>query len=376
MYAMLGNGETVAWLTPHAAVARGSKRMLDCWEQLNNSCRFRISTDNGNDMYALARSPEHLLEICDVLLRLLAASVVHSVVLNEWGSPRDGALINSASLAHLMEQCQSLKLLSFEATNLDEHHCRVLGVYSRPGLEIELKECTITGSGARALVEVLGRNQGPTKLYRCFIDNLVLTDGLRGNSRLKSFRQHFFDNSSVSNREFVAIAGALRENKGLVRLELRYYKSIMNDESWGAICASLKMHPTLEVLYLIRIGEQTMPPDVITSRMQALLDMIKVNTSIRTINVNLCYEEHELYRGSVIPYLETNRLWPRLLATQKVRPIVYRTKVLGRALLATRTDANQVWMLYQGIRKLRFRRERRRSRRLRTFLRLLPLILH
>jgi hypothetical protein len=91
-----------------------------------------------------------------------------------------------------------------------------------------------------------------------------------------------------------------------------------------------------------------MDADVITSRTQALVNMIKVNTSIHTLRVHPCYSEHEMYRGSVIPYLETNRLRPRLLAIQKTRPIVYRAKVLGRALLATRANANKFWMIISG----------------------------
>jgi hypothetical protein len=41
-------------------------------------------------------------------------------------------------------------------------------------------------------------------------------------------------------------------------------------------------------------------------------------------------------------------LRPRLLAIQKTRPIPYRAKVLGRALVAARTDSNSFWMLLSG----------------------------
>jgi hypothetical protein len=75
--------------------------------------------------------------------------------------------------------------------------------------------------------------------------------------------------------------------------------------------------------------------------------MLKANTVIDTLKLPMdlksSHSEHEL--GSVIPYLETNRLRPRVRAIQATRPIAYRTKVLGRALLATRTDANSLWML-------------------------------
>jgi hypothetical protein len=87
---------------------------------------------------------------------------------------------------------------------------------------------------------------------------------------------------------------------------------------------------------------------VISSRLQALVDKLKVKMSIHTIGLTYTYREHELFRGSVVPYLETNRLRPRLLAIQTTRPIMYRAKVLGRALLAVHTDPNSFWMLLAG----------------------------
>jgi hypothetical protein len=97
-----------------------------------------------------------------------------------------------------------------------------------------------------------------------------------------------------------------------------------------------------------------MAPDVITSRTHAVMDMIKVNTSIHTLRVNSYYSEHEMYPESVIPYLVTNRFRPHVLAIQKTRPIVYRTKVLGRALLSASTDANSFWMLFSGNAEVAF----------------------
>ncbi len=76
-----------------------------------------------------------------------------------------------------------------------------------------------------------------------------------------------------------------------------------------------------------------MAPDVITSRTQALVDMISVNTSIHTINVDSRYSELEIYQESVIPYLEANRFRPRVLAIQTACPIAYRATVLGRVLV-------------------------------------------
>jgi hypothetical protein len=305
------------------------------------ACRLRFHAD-GEDIHTLARSPEHLLKISDVVLRLLAANVLHSVILDRWY----GALISAPSLAYL-EQCQSLKALTLEYLEMDENHCRALGAYSRSGLEVVLIRCKLTSAETSSLVEVLGRNQGPTKLDDCDIDNVVIADGLRGNNRLKVFRP-MISSISVGNQNLLPIAGALRENKGLVELDLRYFFRV-SDETWGAVCDSLKTHPTLEVLNLCPIyNDATMAPAVVKSRIQALLDMMKGNMSIHTIHLRYHYSERELFRASVIPYLETNRLRPRVRAIQKTRPIPYRAMLLGRALLAVRTDPNRFWMLLSG----------------------------
>ena len=225
LYAMLANESAAVWLTPHAAIALEEGSMEKSWGKLDESCRVRFKAD-GKVLSALAFSTEHLLEICAVVLRLLAASVVHSVsvlLLDNFDS-RHGLFINAPTLAHLMEHCQSLKVLKLlDLDCLDENHCHVLGTYSRPDLEIELICCKLTSAGTSALAEVLERNHGPTSLTSCEMDYSVLADGLRGNSRLKSLTLHFSFRSSSEDdkRQVLAIASALRDNKGLVELNLR-----------------------------------------------------------------------------------------------------------------------------------------------------------
>jgi hypothetical protein len=135
---MVGNKyNTALWLTPHVAVTRAGGNAVQVWNELDEVCIFSFSAD-GKDIFAVARSSEHLLEICDVVLRLLAASDVHSVILRKRISLDGGFIINAPTLAYLMEQCQSLKVLTLGYLQMDENHCRVLGAYSRPDLEIVL----------------------------------------------------------------------------------------------------------------------------------------------------------------------------------------------------------------------------------------------
>jgi hypothetical protein len=84
LYPMVRNESTVAWMTPHTAIARVGRAVEYYWKQLGDSCCFYFSVD-GKSIVAFARTPEHLLKICDVVLRLLAGTVVHSVILKKMG---------------------------------------------------------------------------------------------------------------------------------------------------------------------------------------------------------------------------------------------------------------------------------------------------
>jgi hypothetical protein len=303
---------------------------------------------------ALARSLEALSEIVDVVRRLLVANAREISELELRSFRQSGAaFFNAPSFAYLVQRCQNLKALTLERIALDENRCRVLGDFSKPGLEIELRYCRIIGAAAAVLAQILGRNQGPTKLVFCHVDNAILADGLRGNSRLKSLRLYLSNNHDVGNREVLAVAGALRENKGLVDLDLTHYNWRVSEYTWDAVCDSLKTHLTLQFLKVLNIWSERgfLPPltlEQLKSPIQLLVDMLKLNTSIHTIQLDRHYYEHELFRGSIIPHLETNRLRPRHLAIQEALPIAYRAKVLGRALLAVRTDHDSLWMLLSG----------------------------
>jgi hypothetical protein len=152
-------------------------RSIYCCYEVNH-CRTTIVfnfTADGKGVCVRSFSEQHTLEFCAVLARLVTRCRVHSLVI-------DTALIRSRTLSYLMEHCQSLKCLELRQVHLDEDDCRVLGEYSRPDLDIELIECRVE---ATALAEILGRNRGPTKLDFCYVDNVVIADGLRRNTRLR-----------------------------------------------------------------------------------------------------------------------------------------------------------------------------------------------
>jgi hypothetical protein len=79
MYAMLGNGATIAWFTPNASIVRAHGRALN-YAVLPLQGVYRSGvTANGKAIVVLGSSMEAVSEICDVVLRLLVVSTVHSV---------------------------------------------------------------------------------------------------------------------------------------------------------------------------------------------------------------------------------------------------------------------------------------------------------
>jgi hypothetical protein len=209
LYAMLGNRKMIAWLTPHAAVVSGYGRAHLSTLFLQDFYNFRLIV-NGKEIHAmvLTFSSAAFSETFDVVRRLLLADVREVYELDlRYCNQYDETFFSAASLAHLMEQCQNLKALKLEKVFLDEDRFRVLGASSKPGLDIELKHCQIRGAAA-VLAEVLGSNQGPTKLDCCYMDYSVFATGLRGNSRLKSLKPFITDRSVVCNQEVLVIAGS------------------------------------------------------------------------------------------------------------------------------------------------------------------------
>jgi hypothetical protein len=356
LYAMLGHGNTVLWLTPHASIVRYNWRSaLRCLllEEMQDNYRFVIKVGGcgGKHITAFARTSAALSEIVDVVCSLLAikTSEVDVLELSNEGLRKE-AFCSAPFFASLAERCQSLKYLTLRRLDsLSEDQIRVLGTLSRPGLEVKLWQCDFEGAAAETLAEVLRRNQGPTRLDECDIDYSVLANGLRGNSRLKILNNPTDNDRKVRDEGLLATAYALKENKGLVSLSLRHDVRV-SDETWDAVCDSLKTHPTLELLslgpnrWIQPFGVIYLASEVFTHRIQALVDMLKVNTSIQTIPLSSLLYNLE----SLTPYLETNRFRQSLLAIQKSRPIAYRAKVLGRALFAARSVPNRLWMLLSG----------------------------
>jgi hypothetical protein len=140
---MLGNENTVVWLTSQASVVRARGRGRLCPGYLHEQdYTFRVNVDGkGKEIHALARSSEEYSENLDVIRRLLlaeASEVYELEFRNEFQSGQV-AFFNAPSFADLAEQFQSLKALTLKKIVMNEDFFRARGDFSRPGLKIKLE---------------------------------------------------------------------------------------------------------------------------------------------------------------------------------------------------------------------------------------------
>jgi hypothetical protein len=134
-------------------------------------------------------------------------------------------------------------------------------------------------------------------------------------------------------------------------LDLNLNNQPISDENWTIICESLQAHPTLTSLNLIYISPRTQTGGSIAlsteqrAQRSVLADMMKRNTSLHTIRLCADERDQQIYAEMILPYLETNRYRPRVLAITKAA-IPLRRPLLGLALQtrSVRNTSNFVWM--------------------------------
>jgi hypothetical protein len=142
-------------------------------------------------------------------------------------------------------------------------------------------------------------------LIHCRIDTRRLADALRANNNVTTLAL----NGRCSDEDRLVLAQALADNVGLVTLNLNL--------SWGRITAlwqSVARHPKLEKLDLpqCRIFRDSPTYAQKTLRVQAVVDVLRVNTVIHTIGLYRDNFDEEILDSTVYPLLLANMYRPRV----------------------------------------------------------------
>jgi hypothetical protein len=222
---------------------------------------------------------------------------------------------------------------------------------SRLDVELNLRYCSLSNDAEGAFVECLQSDRGPVRLIYCDIDSHALVSALTGSSRVTSLKPHYSWETNDANMPI--LVAALANNRGLLDLDLN--SCPISDDNWMILCESLKAHPSLTSLDLrttrsrisgVRI---VLAEDQKAHRTRAIAEMMQPNTSLHTTELSTHERDEQTYTESILPYVETNRYIPRVLAITSA-DIPLRRPLLGLALQtkSVRNTPNLLWMFLSG----------------------------
>jgi hypothetical protein len=316
---------------------------------------------DAKDFKIYSKSTAHATAIFDGIFRLLATSDAASLRLSCHDGNSLVASPNNSESSRLFlfpvpghvlsrylisqQSDTSLKTLRLEDMTLDTDHCIALETNDRIDLDIELSNCKLTDDGTQAFLESQRRNKGPEKLLNCKMDVAVLAEAVRGNRSLKSLKPcGELDHDQLSPEDFETLAQALRENEGLVTLDISGQPIL--SESWHIILKSIQNHPSLQVLDLhLTPSSRRMSAAIKTERMLAIVEMLQENTVILTIHMLLHECDKQVLQDSINPRLQLNLYRLRIRAIKELAPGVLRSKLVGCALGKVSQNVNLLWLI-------------------------------
>jgi hypothetical protein len=239
-----------------------------------------------------------------------------------------------------------LDSLAFSYVEFDEVSCRALATVKVRCLTFG-DECELEDGGV-ALVESVRQGRGPKELFFSYdhpFDSperiVTFMNALRGNTNLERLEPPLIDDRQVTQ----ALVAALRENKGLVHLELDF--SVYDKSDWTELLGSISFHPLLRSLnlnlhHVLHLDIDAKKRCEVT---KVVADMLSVNERIEVMSFHNDTFDKDCWDAYVSPRLECNlhRKW--LPSIQKIEETSTRAAVLARALAKFSSKPHLVWML-------------------------------
>jgi hypothetical protein len=226
---------------------------------------------------------------------------------------------------------------------LNADQCLALTTMSRLDVELKISYCRLVDDAAGAFVKCLHSDRGPIKLHNCKIDTQIIVSALIGNSRVTKLKLYYA--RSTNEADMAVLVAAIANNRGLE--ELDFEDGSISDDNWSILSESLKAHPTLTILNLFDnrpiILDDIEDDDGLLSdeaqkahRTRLLADMVQANTIMLTIELARYERDDHIYTDEILPYLETNRYRPRVLAIKKTIERPFREKRYSVGLCSVR----------------------------------------
>jgi hypothetical protein len=242
------------------------------------------------------------------------------------------------------------KLESLELDGVDlesEVSCRAVATSKVRCLTFS-EECELEDGGA-ALIESVKEGLGPKGL--CFdcdpFDSqerlVTFVSALRGNTNLERLELPLIDEDIQQTQALVA---ALRENKGLVHLKVKYFR-LLDDSDITELLESISLHPSLrsldfEMQHFFIGGTDLKKRREFT---KAVTDMLSVNERVQVMSFCGNTFDEEDWDAFVAPRLECNLYREQFLWIRTIEEASTRAAVLARTLAKFSSKPHLLWML-------------------------------
>jgi hypothetical protein len=292
---------------------------------------------------------------CNVFWRALTTSnsvklaIMKEAIMND-GNRLAGlpsGLPSGPFLSRLLRESPSLQVLLFMGFDFKEEHCLALATLQRQDLKVKLRLCTLEPQDALdTFIEWFRHNQVVTELECCEMENNFLS-ALSGNNSVKTLAIEA-KTIELGDEQMRSLAHALPGNMAIETLAFTFQET-MSDETWVLFFRSLSTHPCIKFLYvsyrsIIYRGPPPLAAASKTTRMNAVIQMLHLNTVVHSIRLPDEFHNEEVYHNSILPRLEMNRncFEVQRQAVKRADPSI-RPQLLGRALHAVRYNPNLVF---------------------------------
>jgi hypothetical protein len=255
----------------------------------------------------------------------------------------EGDLPFNETYLSLFSMQHKLECLYLSCVNLEsEVSCRAVATADVRCLTFG--ECELEDGGA-ALVESVRQGRGPKEL--CFdcdpFDSperlVTFVNALCGNTNLERLELPLIEDRQITH----ALVAALRENKGLVHLEVCF--RWFNKSDWTDLLESISLHASLCSLHLILQHSLHISLEKPLEATKAVADMLTVNERIEVMSFDDDTFDKDNWDAFVVPKLECNKYRKRFPSIQTIEEASTRAAVLARALAKFASQPHLVLML-------------------------------
>jgi hypothetical protein len=287
--------------------------------------------------------------VCDVVVQLLARASFPPAHLYLRGNPQ--CSVSSRALSQLLESpCPSLRRINFCGPyHLTDDCLRALEGESRPDLQVNLEGKDLSHFEPKRLQTFLRKCRGAIALFNCTIDVRLLSEVLRGDSKVTEL---VLAPQTLNDTNTTCLIAALKTNKGLTKLSL--VSNPLGDEHWIRMCRSIAQHPKLQKVCLR--SRTTRPTPSIENkilRTRAVVCMLRDNYVLQHVDLTPSECDERIQRDVILPYLRYAR---HIRALDDYRePMAMRAQLIGRAMCKVNNDPTLLWMVlsnHTGIHQL------------------------